>query len=1274
MKSMQGYSAFARFVQLLILSLSLIASLGVHRAQGEGIYSNSWVHPSPTGNLLYRHDANGVRIGDFSDCGYKGGAQELPDARLMTPEQDRWIDLFPSVGANDAILLQNALNTIGAKSLKTNGFRGVVFLNAGEYKLDRTIFITNSGIILKGVGSSGAGRSTLRATAKFQYNMLAITGLVERADIGAPQIPIINPVVPSGSRTFKVFDPLDLKVGDSILVTRPFTAEWISKIDMDQLITVSCPIGATSTNQCTFSGRNWDTGRKLVFERKITRIEGLWITVDSPLAQTFDLQYGGGFVERTTWPERINNLGVEDIEMVTDYGDDDDEDHGWVAIEVQNAEDVWVKNVVGKHFGMSLVNLSYGTRHATVTDCQNYDPISKLEGNRRYPFQMHKGDHHLVRDCYSDDGRHDFAFGSLVPGPNANVRCQTHESHADSGPHLGWAVGGLYDLISLDASWGAGFLDKVGINVQNRGRNTKDHGWAGAYMTVWNCVAPNFRVRNPPTARNWLIGSIGLIYDSQWWLPPVGDDPDGTYEWSGPPIPLPQFGQPTLGHQVEPYSLYFAQLQQRLKWPQSEFREYRLGDIDDFGGSPSPEDRAPVDPAFLKAVRDNAGTLRVSQNFDDRTPNRQMAFTFTVPLKGAERVVAASLVLCMKSVGNTDPFDVLYLDSATVGTPMQAKRGYDWDIRKDAPSIETLEVDPALLSDGKLNVSIKQNIALDWAVLHVQVSTAAYTELALPPIGDTYVRGGSHKQETHGGESSLWVKDEDDGDFSRRTYFNFAVPTLPRSLVGAKIRLYCNGTGDPKNVFYVARARHDDWGEGSMNWFNQPGNLPPFAYFVPKTEGFVEISVLPQVLDAMARHRRLPLQIWAPYDLGDAGFTSFASKEDPDKTRRPQLIFQLKDEPPTMSPLTNVTFVANTQFGPLPITLNDVETPVSGLILTASSSNPTLIQSGGIVLGGSGSTRTLLLKPVANQTGFAEITVYLNDGMQTVSQTFTARVGPPLTPPMLSSISNQSLMEHTPSPRIPFTITDTYGRARQIEASISAALVSRRSQLAIHFGSEDDTNSLSDTVSHRFLTITPLPGFTGNARITVQISDGFNVVTQPVSVTVTPIDDPPGPIRMAEPAPGTTFPTNQPLVLQAIVEDSEHDLARVEFYNRTNFLGALTTPPFRLSWQNPQAGTQPINAIAIDNAGHRTASDEVQFQIGPESEAPPLLKILSTEGTLQIGWDVESGNFRLQSADSLKAPLLWTDVSRLQSAPTGGVSVAIEPGVKERFYRLYEVP
>ena len=48
---------------------------------------------------------------------------------------------------------------------------------------------------------------------------------------------------------------------------------------------------------------------------------------------------------------------------------DDDEDHGWRAIEFKNTEDAWVRNVTGKHFGFSLVDVAAGTRHITVAEC-----------------------------------------------------------------------------------------------------------------------------------------------------------------------------------------------------------------------------------------------------------------------------------------------------------------------------------------------------------------------------------------------------------------------------------------------------------------------------------------------------------------------------------------------------------------------------------------------------------------------------------------------------------------------------------------------------------------------------------------------------------------------------------------------------------------------------------------------------------------------------------------------------------------------------------------
>lgn len=84
-----------------ILVTALFVPLGVFDSMAEGIYSNSWVRPSATGNLLYRHDEHGVRICDFSGCGYKGGAVELPDVDRIIGDPKRWFRLFPTNAASD---------------------------------------------------------------------------------------------------------------------------------------------------------------------------------------------------------------------------------------------------------------------------------------------------------------------------------------------------------------------------------------------------------------------------------------------------------------------------------------------------------------------------------------------------------------------------------------------------------------------------------------------------------------------------------------------------------------------------------------------------------------------------------------------------------------------------------------------------------------------------------------------------------------------------------------------------------------------------------------------------------------------------------------------------------------------------------------------------------------------------------------------------------------------------------------------------------------------
>jgi len=1245
--------------------------LGAFRMSAEGLYSNSWVRPSATGNLLYRHDEHGVRICDFSACGYKGGMRELPDVSRIIGGPNRFNHLLP-VGGNgdDADRIQAALDAAGQLSL-TNGFRGIVYLAAGDYRVSRPLWITNSGVVLQGAGNSQQSGSRIWATSPTQYTLIEITG---PASIWPSEHKnyFAQALVPAGTRTFKLYDTADLAVSNWVTIVRPITSNWVGAVDMDLV-----------------DDKEWPNGTP-EFVRQITRIDGPWVTVDTPLPQTFEQHYGGGFVQRIVADNRIENVGVEDLFLgsyfrtLPNYVQD--EDHGWRAIRIAWSRDVWVRRVMGRHFGFSVVDLSEWSRNVTVAECRGIDPVSKITGNRRYPFHIDKGDHHLIRDCYSRDGRHSYAFGSRVPGPNANVRCQAEDAHADSGPHHRWAVGGLYDLIDENGTWFSelDYLGQAGINAQNRGNSTGGHGWAGAYMTVWNCVAPCFRVRNPPTARNWLIGSIGPIKDSLWnpFPPrPVGADPDGTYEWSGPayvyfPPPGVQQPHPALnGRHVNPYSLYYAQFQQRLKWPQSEFRERWVGDIDEFGRIASPDDVAAVDADFLSKIRLAAGNLQVT-SFLDHTPPHQLAFTFNVPLTGAERVMAASLVLCMKAVGESDPADALYLDDPVNGTPLRTG-GYGWQITEDESTVETLEIDPKLLVDGQLNVSIKKNVALDWAVLHAQVSPVTANTQSLLPTDDTYTRGGDYREQIYGSEIDLVVKRDDDDDFQRKAYVMWSIESVTRPVVGATVRLYCIGNGQPGNVYYAAPTVYEAH-ERVLNWENQPGNFPPIAYFVPETGGFVEFSVLPQVLAArapLADDRKISLQLWAPYDLGDSGGAHFASKEHPDASKRPQLILQFRNEPPKLQPLSNVAVTVNTRVGPLWLALSDAETPLHALILRGTSSNPSVIPDQNIVFGGSRTgDRNVTITPLTNQTGSAEITILVSDGVQTISVKFNIRVGVPNVPPGLSHIPDQVLAEHTSSSRIPFTVSDTYGRARDLTVSLDASFQPREPTVTVTFGSEDDPNGPPANVSRRYLVLTPAPRFIGTTTLSVRVSDGFTQTSQPFGVRVNAVDDPPGPVRLLEPDAGISFVPGQPLTLEATVVDSERDLARVEFHHATTRLGSVAAPPFRFVWANPPEGFQHVRAVAVDLAGQQTASPEVTFEIGEQYDSPPSLAIRLEGDYVTIGWDADGRSVQIQTSERLGSGANWTTVEPV-IGPQGGTTVTIARRPSgARYYRLLVVP
>jgi CARDB len=98
------------------------------------------------------------------------------------------------------------------------------------------------------------------------------------------------------------------------------------------------------------------------------------------------------------------------------------------------------------------------------------------------------------------------------------------------------------------------------------------------------------------------------------------------------------------------------------------------------------------------------------------------------------------------------------------------------------------------------------------------------------------------------------------------------------------------------------------------------------------------------------------------------------------------------NERPTITNLPDVTINEDQATTAIALTVGDPETPATNLTVTSTSSNPALLPNSSVVLGGSGASRTLTATPVANLSGSSTITISVNDGTFTTTDTFVLTV------------------------------------------------------------------------------------------------------------------------------------------------------------------------------------------------------------------------------------------------------------------------------------------
>lgn len=176
-------------------------------------------------------------------------------------------------------------------------------------------------------------------------------------------------------------------------------------------------------------------------------------------------------------------------------------------------------------------------------------------------------------------------------------------------------------------------------------------------------------------------------------------------------------------------------------YPQT--REYLLGDKDGMVyGGPGSVDDVYVDPALLDWLQWVAPS-EPNDDFDVLNYNNNVPFTFLFPLAAEEEVVGASLTVGLRAVDALYTTDWLVLRADDIITCwVYTFPDLGWNpLPFTGVAVRTVDLSNILgdnrlpiLQDGKLNIHITDDTAVDYAVLTIEVVPEPAT-LSLLAVG-----------------------------------------------------------------------------------------------------------------------------------------------------------------------------------------------------------------------------------------------------------------------------------------------------------------------------------------------------------------------------------------------------------------------------------------------------------------------------------------------------------------------------------------------------------
>ncbi|HVY70035.1 MAG TPA: tandem-95 repeat protein [Verrucomicrobiae bacterium] len=309
------------------------------------------------------------------------------------------------------------------------------------------------------------------------------------------------------------------------------------------------------------------------------------------------------------------------------------------------------------------------------------------------------------------------------------------------------------------------------------------------------------------------------------------------------------------------------------------------------------------------------------------------------------------------------------------------------------------------------------------------------------------------------------------------------------------------------------------------------------------------------------------------------------------------------DDPPTVSTPANVTVNEDSPVPTVSFTVNDIDSPVAGLTVGASSSDQSIVKDSNLTPGGSGANRTLdvLLEPNAN--GVVTITLKVSDGALITSTSFQLTVTPVNDPPTITSVTDFAVTEDATIAPVDFTVGD-------IDSPVGSLTITATSS---NTGLVPDANlSVTGSGASRQLGITLVPNANGSTIITLKASDGALNASTSFNLTVTAVDDPP---TIAAIADVTVFEDVPSVPVSVSVNDIDDPVAGLTVTGKSS--NQLLVPDANISAGGsgssrtltlvplPNANGSATITVTVDD-GQMTASTAFLLKVTAVNDAPQI--------------------------------------------------------------------